>query len=72
MTTTKSAVSNQDLWRELDELAQRHQIEWLWVKGHAEDRDNARVDYLATKAAREQSSSNGLLRSASPTEPERY
>jgi ribonuclease HI len=46
-TTDKKAVANQDLWLALDEAIQRHQIEWQWVKGHAGDPQNERVDQLA-------------------------
>jgi ribonuclease HI len=46
-TTDKKAVANQDLWMALDEAIQRHQIEWHWVKGHAGDPLNERVDQLA-------------------------
>jgi ribonuclease HI len=46
-TADKKAVANQDLWRSLDEAIQRHQIEWRWVKGHAGDLLNERVDRLA-------------------------
>jgi ribonuclease HI len=56
-TTAKKPVVNQDLWRELDELASRHRIEWKWTRGHAFHRDNNRCDELAARAAREQSSS---------------
>jgi ribonuclease HI len=42
-------VKNDDLWRELDTLAQQHQIEWLWVKGHAGDLGNERADQLANQ-----------------------
>src|SRR5689334_3947075 len=34
-TSDKKPVKNDDLWRELDALVQQHQIEWIWVKGHA-------------------------------------
>jgi ribonuclease HI len=47
-------VKNQDLWMELDDLVQPHQIRWEWVKGHADHPDNNRCDFLATRAAREQ------------------
>jgi len=47
-------VLNQDLWKELDMLAQRHQVQWEWVRGHAKHEDNIRCDFLANKAAREQ------------------
>lgn len=46
-TSDKKAVANQDLWQLLDEAMQRHDIEWQWVKGHAGDPLNERVDQLA-------------------------
>ncbi len=46
-TADKKPVKNADLWRELDELAARHDIEWLWVKGHAGHDGNERADELA-------------------------
>lgn len=44
-------VKNQDLWQRLDEARSRHQVEWKWVKGHAGDPDNERVDDLAREEA---------------------
>jgi len=46
-TADKKAVANQDLWQALDVAVRRHQIEWVWVKGHAGDPSNERVDRLA-------------------------
>ena len=46
-TADKKAVKNSDLWRRLDELAGRHEIKWIWVKGHAGDPGNERADELA-------------------------
>jgi ribonuclease HI len=46
-TAGKKAVKNQDLWRALDEAIKTHQIEWHWVRGHAGNRQNERVDRLA-------------------------
>src|SRR5688572_10118890 len=46
-TADKKPVKNEDLWRELDELAGRHDIEWVWVKGHAGHDGNERADELA-------------------------
>jgi ribonuclease HI len=46
-TAGQKAVANQDLWMALDEAMQRHQIDWQWVKGHAGDPMNERVDRLA-------------------------
>jgi ribonuclease HI len=48
-TAEKKAVKNEDLWRELDALAARHEIEWHWVKGHAGHPENERADQLANK-----------------------
>lgn len=40
-------ILNLDLWRRLDEAAQRHDIEWCWVPGHAGVVENERCDQLA-------------------------
>lgn len=46
-TSAKKPVKNRDLWQALDELAQRHTIEWHWVKGHSGHRENEIADELA-------------------------
>ena len=48
-TSNKAPVKNQDLWRQLDELAQLHTVDWCWVKGHSGHVENERVDALANK-----------------------
>jgi ribonuclease HI len=48
-TSDKKPVKNEDLWRELDALAQQHRIEWHWVKGHAGHTGNERADALANR-----------------------
>jgi len=48
-TADKKPVKNIDLWRRLDELAQQHEIEWIWVKGHAGHDGNERADELANR-----------------------
>ena len=53
---------NQDLWIQLDKLLAPHTAHWQWVKGHADDADNRRCDFLANRAAREQIASNGIIR----------
>lgn len=50
-TADKKPVKNEDLWRELDVLAVQHDIEWLWVKGHAGHDGNERADELANMGA---------------------
>jgi ribonuclease HI len=49
-TADNKPVKNEDLWRELDEAASRHDVVWHWVKGHADDPTNIRVDELAVAA----------------------
>ncbi|MCC2101776.1 MAG: ribonuclease HI, partial [Hyphomicrobiales bacterium] len=46
-TADKKPVKNVELWQRLDEAAQRHDISWKWVKGHAGDEMNERADLLA-------------------------
>ncbi len=48
-TAEKKPVKNDDLWRRLDAAAERHEIAWRWVKGHAGDEMNERADELARK-----------------------
>lgn len=48
-TADKKPVKNADLWRRLDELAQQHDIEWIWVRGHAGHAGNERADELANR-----------------------
>ncbi len=45
----KKPVKNADLWQALDEAVKRHDINWLWVKGHAGDPGNERADALANQ-----------------------
>ncbi|MBK7356057.1 ribonuclease HI [Propionivibrio sp.] len=48
-TTDKKPVKNADLWQILDKLASQHEIEWLWLKGHAGHAGNERADALANR-----------------------
>jgi ribonuclease HI len=48
-TADKKPVKNAELWRELDELAARHDIRWHWVKGHNGHPENERADALANR-----------------------
>ncbi|MDR1662169.1 MAG: ribonuclease HI, partial [Azoarcus sp.] len=53
VTANKTPVKNADLWHALDELAARHEVEWLWVKGHAGHAENERADALARRGVEE-------------------
>jgi ribonuclease HI len=49
MTSDRKPVKNADLWQRLAAAVGKHQVEWLWVKGHAGDPGNERADALANK-----------------------
>ena len=44
-------VKNRDLWERLHAANAKHKVDWRWVKGHAGDPDNERVDQLARAEA---------------------
>ena len=46
-TAAKKPVKNQDLWMELADLVEKHDVRWHWVKGHAGHPGNERADELA-------------------------
>ena len=45
----KKPVKNIDLWKELDELRDKHNIKWNCVKGHSGDPGNETADMLANR-----------------------
>ena len=49
-TASKQPVKNEDLWRRLDAARERHDVRWHWVRGHADDALNNRVDGMARAA----------------------
>jgi ribonuclease HI len=52
-TADKKPVKNVDLWQRLEAALARHEIEWIWVKGHAGHPENERADALARQAIAE-------------------
>lgn len=46
-TSAGKPVANQDLWEQLIDQVNRHQIEWVWIKGHNGTHFNERADQLA-------------------------
>ena len=56
-------IENVELWQELAPVAAIHRVEWRWVKGHAGHPQNEYANELATRAAREQTQSGGLVES---------
>ncbi|MGH8701648.1 MAG: ribonuclease HI [Burkholderiales bacterium] len=52
-TADRKPVKNVDLWRQLDELAGGHEVEWIWVRGHDGNVGNERADELANRGVAE-------------------
>ena len=48
--TRKAKALNIDLWERLLALCDKHEVEFKWVKGHADHKINERCDTLATAA----------------------
>ena len=46
-TAAKKPIKNKDLWIQLNNLVEKHEIDWYWVKGHSGDSGNERADELA-------------------------
>ncbi len=47
--SAKKPVKNADLWKQLDEESQKHDIDWHWVKGHSGHPENELADELANR-----------------------
>ena len=49
-TAAKKPVKNVDLWQQLDQELERHNVHWRWVKGHSGIPGNEHADQLANAA----------------------
>ena len=49
----KEQAKNPDLWQRLLDLCEQHQVEFVWVKGHAGHPENEQCDRLAVAACQE-------------------
>jgi len=56
-------ILNLELWMDAVEAVRGHQVSWQWVRGHEGHPQNEYANYLATRAAREQTSSDGIAAS---------
>ncbi len=54
MRNKRERALNSDLWERLLDLCRRHNVEFMWVRGHAENPENERCDLLAREAAQGQ------------------
>jgi ribonuclease HI len=50
MRNKKERASNVDLWQQLLVMLEKHQVKFIWVKGHADNPWNERCDELARMA----------------------
>lgn len=53
-TSDNKPVKNVDLWQRLDVLANQHEVQWIWVRGHTGHEGNERADALANKGVEQQ------------------
>ncbi|OAQ20507.1 deoxyribose-phosphate aldolase [Thermosulfurimonas dismutans] len=51
-TADGKPVKNRDLWEELSRLLKIHEVEWIWIEGHAGHPENERCDKLAKNEAK--------------------
>ena len=52
MRNKKERALNPDLWAQLLDLCDKHQVQFQWVRGHSGNVENERCDHLATEIAR--------------------
>jgi len=50
INANKKPVLNRDLWERLLKLSEKHEVKWVWIRGHAGHYKNERCDALARKA----------------------
>jgi ribonuclease HI len=60
-------VKNPDLWQRLHTATKRHDIDWRWVRGHAGNQHNERVDQLATAARQQVVRTRGIVQPTTAT-----
>ena len=60
-TRKTGPIENLELWQEAVDEAEVHQCAWRWVRGHAGHPQNEYANFLATRAAADQTASQGLV-----------
>ena len=53
LNASKKPVKNIELWKELDAMSNFHKVDWYWVKGHSNHRENDLADALANRGIEE-------------------
>jgi ribonuclease HI len=54
-------IGNLELWKALDGASRKHDVQWVWLRGHRRHPKNEYADWLAVRAAREQRSTDGAV-----------
>ena len=62
VNSAKDPVANRDLWEQLIELTRKHKVEFIKVKGHADNEFNNRCDELAVMQSRKFAKESGWKR----------
>jgi ribonuclease HI len=57
------SIENLELWQALCASARLHDVQWIWVRGHRGHAKNEYANDLAVKAARERTTSAGIVES---------
>ena len=52
-TANRKPVKNADLWQQLWDQVENHDVTWEWVKGHSGHPENERADQLANRGIEE-------------------
>ena len=52
LKSDRTRIANIDLWKDLLNLTDQHDVDFRWVKGHFTDANNERCDQLAKEAAK--------------------
>jgi len=60
---------NRDLWERLLDLCGRHEVEFIWVRGHAGDPENERCDFLSVQASQQKDLPPDSLYEEPPSAP---
>ena len=54
MRNKREQAINPDLWGQLLDLCEKHEVEFRWMRGHAGNPENERCDQLAVQAAHQE------------------
>lgn len=56
-------IENLELWKKLDLISSKYKVKWSWVRGHHGHPQNEYANHLAIRAAKEGTTSEGLIES---------